>query len=246
MICESFCIPPCITQSVMDDSTYHVYLGGQDNTRSGVFTGFSLVPIADVATPGILSCDSSTEFWMTWKNNHVQVNSSEITPLEIVTNTFCMPSEFPCFPVRPWTSHWIEALLELQHLTEFPVCERGQFCQHSCWWSSLASQSKCWYATLKLLQAILLRNQLLLSPCLLFSGSSIKLDTGLKLDYKHLWVTTYQDVFTTFRIQTCRNAHILLTSVDGVQTKEAYEVILGKDSYKTVIKQLVRFLCSSS
>lgn len=50
----------------VEETAQQVYIGTQNNTKSGVRTGFSANPIAEVPTTGILNCDNEVTFWVAW------------------------------------------------------------------------------------------------------------------------------------------------------------------------------------
>lgn len=50
----------------VEETAQQVYIGTQNNTKSGVRTGFSANPIAEVQTTGILNCDNELTFWVAW------------------------------------------------------------------------------------------------------------------------------------------------------------------------------------
>lgn len=61
-----------------------IYLGVENNTKSGVRSGFSPQPIVEAQTAGILNCNISTGFWISWNGTERRVGSGSIVSL----NTF--------------------------------------------------------------------------------------------------------------------------------------------------------------
>lgn len=50
-----------------------IVLGGRQNTRSWISLGKMGEPVASAPTPGILSWDEFRSFWVSWKDDVVQV-----------------------------------------------------------------------------------------------------------------------------------------------------------------------------
>lgn len=53
----------------MEEFVNQIYLGVENNTKSGVRLGFSMQPIVEVQTPGILNCNISRAFWISWSGS---------------------------------------------------------------------------------------------------------------------------------------------------------------------------------
>jgi len=55
-----------------------IYLGVENNTKSGVRIGFSAQPILEVATVGLLNCKISMDFWISWSGSERRVGAGNI------------------------------------------------------------------------------------------------------------------------------------------------------------------------
>lgn len=63
----------------MDDMSLMIYIGTDNNTKSGVRDGFSIVPLVEVINPaGILSCTQPRPIWVTWYNRTIRVGLGDI------------------------------------------------------------------------------------------------------------------------------------------------------------------------
>ena len=57
---------------------YQVIIGGWKNTRSVIRDRFMGDIRVDVKTPGILSCNESRSFWLTWHNGNFRVGTGDV------------------------------------------------------------------------------------------------------------------------------------------------------------------------
>jgi hypothetical protein len=68
-----------IFQGTVDDSSLRIYLGIENNTKSGVRDGYSLPALVEVVTPGgVLNCTQPMPVWITWYNKTLRVGRGDL------------------------------------------------------------------------------------------------------------------------------------------------------------------------
>ena len=55
----------------------------------------------------------------------------------------------------------------------------------------------------------------------------IAIETPLALDYSRLWIPTLSLEWIVFKVRTCKDARVLLSTVTGATQADRYEVHLG-------------------
>ncbi|KAI0229902.1 hypothetical protein LSAT2_019688, partial [Lamellibrachia satsuma] len=62
----------------VDDSSQLVYIGGSDNTKTGIRNIFSPGPLLQVDTPSILDCGVPLSFWLSWHGRHLEFGKGDV------------------------------------------------------------------------------------------------------------------------------------------------------------------------
>lgn len=62
----------------MEEFAHQVYIGVENNTKSGVRTATTPQPIVEVQTVGILNCAYSVSFWISWSGSERRVGLGTI------------------------------------------------------------------------------------------------------------------------------------------------------------------------
>ncbi|KAK2191823.1 hypothetical protein NP493_44g02021 [Ridgeia piscesae] len=65
-------------QGDVDDYSQLVYIGGSDNSKTGVRNIFSPGPLLQVDTPSILDCDVPVSFWLSWHGLHLELGLGDV------------------------------------------------------------------------------------------------------------------------------------------------------------------------
>jgi Farnesoic acid 0-methyl transferase len=67
-----------VFQGAVDDFTLQIYLGIENNTKSGVRDRYSQPALVEVNTPGVLNCTQPVPVWITWYNRTLRVGRGDL------------------------------------------------------------------------------------------------------------------------------------------------------------------------
>ena len=65
---------------------YDVYLGAYDNTMSYIVVSYTTTNVSYHEESGLLDCDEYRSFWISWRDNEVNVGKGEIVSLNNIMN----------------------------------------------------------------------------------------------------------------------------------------------------------------
>lgn len=65
-------------QGDVEEFAHQIYIGVENNTKSGVRAAFTPQPIVEAPTEGILNCNYSRTFWISWNGNERRFGAGSI------------------------------------------------------------------------------------------------------------------------------------------------------------------------
>jgi len=71
-----------VLQGAVDDMSLQIYIGLENNTKSGIRDRFAGNALTEITKPGLLRCNQPIPVWMTWYSRIIRVGVGDIIGID--------------------------------------------------------------------------------------------------------------------------------------------------------------------